>query len=812
MEKKHKKIVSCSECKRTFKNEIVVWTHIAYEHTNQSSRRSNSRALNTTKALISCSPCKKSFESEAEFDQHIENLQVKETNTANVAKQILTNGQPTKLNQKQNIVENNDSDKLIQSPQSLEIETAKCSSYKIYCALCRKRFNSENAFWTHAAFMHVRQQEDSSVAVQLVCDNCKQVFDSLDKVKEHLHSFNGKSSTNENSAIRLNETPTLNSKTNLGSRSKINTSHSSLRTTKPIKKSYVKKYRKSPKKINKSSNCTSVQSVESQKGSPPKFVPNPCYNPHDSSKILNDSFEGQEGIHVIYDDENDDFEEDGGKVDYIQDEEYSEIDNFLESSKELENQEGEDCTDSDINTNKNNTVISKQGSDMGQKDVEIDEKIRDEKIIEMIQEKEIIEQLEDKKIIQKSNDKDNIEKSKDEKIAEKNIDEKIVKMSKDEDIVEMSEDEDIIGKSKAKKININNEFYKRNKDDEKILKTSKDEDIIENSKDEKMVEKNKDAEIDENRKDEVIEEENVPPSEAVVTTDQVILEKNTFDVSMSNNIEDAEECENDESMNEEAEESETSTSSKDVSLSDLFEDEGQYQNKVSLLSTMFTNELLSSRVRYLESKVEELKLYMEKLIEEEEENLVNSESVEPLQCDIIESTTGSFDIGDEVITCVDDNVYEVEVNTSEANDTNIEMMQEGEYSNVNTLAEYGDNFTYLDQSDKTDNTKQPFQPITMLENQEPKDQETITPLQEVGLKGVEAESLGSTNQSSCSELKTLLDGESLDSVVTFLNSDSNIQDETLEMDAVVFEHIRNGYISSQELDSLFTTAVDHPTS
>ena len=59
MEQKHKKNVSCSECKRTFKNEIVVWTHIAYEHTNQSSRRS--RVFNSAKAQISCSACQKRY-------------------------------------------------------------------------------------------------------------------------------------------------------------------------------------------------------------------------------------------------------------------------------------------------------------------------------------------------------------------------------------------------------------------------------------------------------------------------------------------------------------------------------------------------------------------------------------------------------------------------------------------------------------------------------------------------------------------------------------------------------------------------------
>jgi len=773
MEQKHKKNVSCSECKRTFKNEIVVWTHIAYEHTNQSSRRS--RVFNSAKAQISCTACQKSFESEAEFDRHLEKVKVKETNTANVARKIITDSQLTQVVQPKNNV-NTDTDKLIQSksPKSKELtETAKCSTYKIYCALCRKRFNSENALWTHVAFKHVRQEQDSCVAVQIVCDNCKQVFNSLDKVNEHLHSSADKSSTNnENSAIKSNETPTLNSKTNLGSRNKSSISHSSLKTKKSIKKSNIKNNRKSPKKIDKCSDSASVLTVER---SPPKLVPNPCYVPEDASKILNDSFEGQEGIHVIYDDENDDFEEDDGKVDFIEDEEYSEIDSFLESSKEVAEQEEEDYMDSGLKSNETSLVISKGGLYMNHKD-------QDANIIEISKHKGIAEI------------------SKDEEITEISKDEEITEISKDEEITEVSKDEEITEVSK----------------DEEITEIRKDVDKIEISKDAKIAKRTKAesqyVEKVEKRKETAIEEDNFQQHEFDDTSDQALLDKNTCDVAMSNKIDESYDSENnDESANEdeEAEESETSTSSKDVSLSDLFEDEGQYQDKVSLLTSMLTNELLSSRVRYLESKVEELKLYMERLIaEEEEENKVISECVEPLQCDIIESTTGSFDVGDEVITCMDDDaVYEVEVNTSEANDVNIEMLQEDE-CNLNSFGVYGETST-KDQSDKTDSTKQPFQTITILENQEPKDQVKQNTLQEVGLKGTETESLGTTDQSS--ELKTLLDGESLDSVVTFLNSD-NIQDDTLEMDSVVFEHIRNGYISSQELDSLFTTtAVDHPS-
>ena len=47
---------------------------------------------------------------------------------------------------------------------------------------------------------------------------------------------------------------------------------------------------------------------------------------------------------------------------------------------------------------------------------------------------------------------------------------------------------------------------------------------------------------------------------------------------------------------------------------------------------------------------------------------------------------GSFDVGDEVITCMDDDaVYEVEVNTSEANDVNIEMLQGTFYFSIRII-------------------------------------------------------------------------------------------------------------------------------
>ena len=65
-----------------------------------------------------------SFDSEAEFDRHLEKVKVKETNTANVARKIITDSQLTQVVQPKNNV-NTDTDKLIQSksPKS----KGKCS-------------------------------------------------------------------------------------------------------------------------------------------------------------------------------------------------------------------------------------------------------------------------------------------------------------------------------------------------------------------------------------------------------------------------------------------------------------------------------------------------------------------------------------------------------------------------------------------------------------------------------------------------------------------------------------------------------------
>ena len=166
----------------------------------------------------------------------------------------------------------------------------------MYCALCRKKFETENALLTHIAFKHVRQADN--LTPKFICDNCKQVFDNVDAVTSHCHD-----------AI-IGDTININ-KSNSNNDSFVNNIENSnvLSDDSPVPASDF-----------------DIKDVSIRSSSP---------KPYDVEK--EDSFEGQEGIQVVYDkhNENDDFDD-------FEDQEYSKIDDIIEETSENENSSNKD--------------------------------------------------------------------------------------------------------------------------------------------------------------------------------------------------------------------------------------------------------------------------------------------------------------------------------------------------------------------------------------------------------------------------------------------------------------------------------------
>lgn len=140
---KNRKKFICVKCERKFLTENAAWTHISFEHPGNPD----------LSVEIQCCNCNQQFLNLSEHDQHV--LEIHHE------KQI--EPEPTLC---------------------ISDETPICKSkYKYYCSLCSRKFGSENALWTHAAFKHVDNCQDLST--QYYCDPCKLVFESLQEFNQH---------------------------------------------------------------------------------------------------------------------------------------------------------------------------------------------------------------------------------------------------------------------------------------------------------------------------------------------------------------------------------------------------------------------------------------------------------------------------------------------------------------------------------------------------------------------------------------------------------------------------------------------------
>ena len=141
MGRKIRKKFICVKCGRKFPTENAAWTHISFKHPGSTD----------LSVEIQCSHCNEQFKNISELDQHVlQHEQGPETIT----------------------------------PRPINDERFFCNSIlKYYCSLCIRKFSSENALWTHAAFKHVNSCE--SLSTLYYCDPCKLVFNTLEEFNQH---------------------------------------------------------------------------------------------------------------------------------------------------------------------------------------------------------------------------------------------------------------------------------------------------------------------------------------------------------------------------------------------------------------------------------------------------------------------------------------------------------------------------------------------------------------------------------------------------------------------------------------------------
>ena len=175
----------CGACKRKFGTENAAWTHIAFQHTADSSQ---------IPLEIQCCDCKHVFETTNAWDEHvaqahqqtqppdlhehaehgvsscpIDEQVVCSTNSDN---QALSKVQELSINPAvQDISGTQDPADLSNSPaldpafsdradlaeeKAFSVSSKSCSSrsFKLHCHLCKRKFKDDNALWTHVAFKH----------------------------------------------------------------------------------------------------------------------------------------------------------------------------------------------------------------------------------------------------------------------------------------------------------------------------------------------------------------------------------------------------------------------------------------------------------------------------------------------------------------------------------------------------------------------------------------------------------------------------------------------------------------------------------
>jgi len=154
---KMRKKYSCSACARLFATENSVWTHIAFKHPG----------VDDVQVQLHCCGCL--FSLAEDYDEHVA--------TVHNAPQLDTLAEATILSSNDAAVTKN---QLVRD--SIQ---AQCRLFKFICSLCRKKFTSENALWTHAAFSHAVEAAANKISAHLSCDSCKVIFSSRQLFDEH---------------------------------------------------------------------------------------------------------------------------------------------------------------------------------------------------------------------------------------------------------------------------------------------------------------------------------------------------------------------------------------------------------------------------------------------------------------------------------------------------------------------------------------------------------------------------------------------------------------------------------------------------
>ena len=134
-----------------------------------------------------CCDCKTLFPSETDLEKHVDehhtivpDFKNDDFNPENDSLGVQCS--PTRL----------EKESFDETSQKVEVPRPKCVSYKLFCSLCKKKFQSEHILWTHVTFKHGNRSQD--FVSQFCCDSCKCRFNSLDEFNKHSELVNGHSS------------------------------------------------------------------------------------------------------------------------------------------------------------------------------------------------------------------------------------------------------------------------------------------------------------------------------------------------------------------------------------------------------------------------------------------------------------------------------------------------------------------------------------------------------------------------------------------------------------------------------------------
>lgn len=164
---KRRQKVSCTRCRRKFDSENAVWTHISFKHPGSTD----------ISIEFECCDCKQVYKQQTDLDAHV--IEHHTTTTSDDKSDITTASSSEQPLNETTALANLSLE--INGKPSIE----QCRTYKYFCALCSKKFATENAIWTHATFKHAGKTD---FLARYICDTCKLVFESKNDLERHTNN------------------------------------------------------------------------------------------------------------------------------------------------------------------------------------------------------------------------------------------------------------------------------------------------------------------------------------------------------------------------------------------------------------------------------------------------------------------------------------------------------------------------------------------------------------------------------------------------------------------------------------------------